>query len=136
MARLRKRAGKGTAAKQPTTPVDARDEVPGPSEDPATNLLLADVTIRAGSYILRRSVEKGFLSGRYGRDTARAIVQNKSLGKSLVSFALAKIATRTLPGAVIIGGGAIAKTLYDRRKGKRKAQRAGDKKLLEQAEGD
>ena len=113
-----------------------RKEVPGPSEDPATNIMLADVTIRAGSYILRRSVEKGFLRGRYGRDTARAMIQNKSLGKSLMSFALAKVATRNLPGAIIIGGGAIVKTLYDRRKGKRKARRDGDKALLDQAKGE
>ena len=114
----------------------SRKEVPGPSEDPATNIMLADVTIRAGSYILRRSVEKGFLRGRYGRDTARAMIQNKSLGKSLMSFALAKVATRNLPGAIIIGGGAIVKTLYDRRKGKRKARRDGDKALLDQAKGE
>ena len=110
-----------------------RADVPGPSEDPATNIMLADVTIRAGSYILRRSVEKGFLRGRYGRDTARDIIRNKSLGTSLMSFALARIATRSLPGAVLVGGGALAKTLYDRRKGKRKAERDGDRKLLEQA---
>ena len=113
-----------------------REEVPGPSENPATNIMLADVTIRAGSYILRRSVEKGFLRGRYGRDTARAMIQNKSLGTSLMSFALARIATRNLPGAILIGGGAIAKTLYDRRKGRRKAQRDGDKKLLDRAHGE
>lgn len=112
------------------------EEVPGPSENPATNIMLADVTIRAGSYILRRSVEKGFLRGRYGRDAARDMIRKKSLGTSLMSFALARIATRNLPGAILIGGGAIAKTLYDRRKGRRKAQRDGDKKLLDRAHGE
>ncbi len=110
--------------------------VPGPTENPATNLMMADVAIRAGSYIVRRAVEKGFLRGRYGKDTAREIVQNRTLGKSLVSFGLASLATRSLPGAVIVGGGAIAKALYDRRKGKRRQQIEGDRKLIEQAHSD
>lgn len=38
-----------------------------------------------------------------------------SLGKTLASGALLKIATRSVPGAIIIGGGWLAKTLYDRR---------------------
>lgn len=112
------------------------DGVPGPSDNPATNLMLADVAIRAGTYIVRRSIEKGFLRGRYGKQTARDIVENKSLGKSLLSFALAKVATRNLPGAVLIGGGALAKTLLDRRKSRHRAQADGDKALLEQARGE
>lgn len=84
------------------------------------NLMLADVAIRTGSYIARRTVEKGFLRKRFGTRTARAIVQHRTLTKSLASFGLATLATRSLPGAVIVGGGVLAKTLYDRRKGKRR----------------
>lgn len=109
-----------------------RRKVPGPSENPATNIIMADVAMRAGSYVLRSAVEKGFLRGRYGKDTASQIVSNKSLKKSLASFALAKLATRSLPGAVIVGGGMVAKTLFDRGRSRR-AQRAGDRELLEQA---
>ena len=57
--------------------------MPGPTENPATNLMMVDVAIRAGSYIARRSLEKGMLRGRYGKDTAREIVQNKTLGQTL-----------------------------------------------------
>ena len=109
-----------------------RKRVPGPSENPATNVIMADVAMRAGSYVLRSAVEKGFLRGRYGKDTASEIVSNKSLKKTLASFALAKLATRSLPGAIIVGGGMAAKTLFDRGRASR-ARRAGDRKLLEQA---
>ena len=42
------------------------------------------------------------LRGRYGKDTAREIVQNKTLGQTLVSFGLAKLATKNLPGALLV----------------------------------
>ena len=46
------------------------------------------------------------LRGRYGKETAREIVQNKTLGQTLVSFGLAKLATATCPARCIVGGGA------------------------------
>lgn len=115
---------------------DRTDGPSGPSDNPATNLLIADVAIRAGGYLVRRGVEKGFLAGRYGKDTAHAIVRNKSLKDTLVSAILARVATRSVPGAVVVGGGALAKTLLDRRKKRRHARAEGDKELLEQARGE
>ena len=112
------------------------DGMPGPTDNPATNLLMADVIIRAGSYVARRAIEKGMLRGRYGKDVARDIVRNKTLGQSLFSYGLAKIATKNLPGAVIVGGGALVKTLYDRRKSRRSQRREGDSELIEQAHRD
>lgn len=112
------------------------DGVPGPSDNPATNLMMADIAIRAGSYIVRRSIEKGFLRGRYGKHTAKAIVKNKTMGQTLLSFALARVATRNVPGAIVVGGGALAKTLLDRRKSRLHSKAEGDRDLLEQAHGD
>ena len=68
----------------------------------------------------------------YGKDTAREIVQNKTLGQTLVSFGLAKLATKNLPGALLVGGGAVVKSLYDRRRGQQQ-RREGDRDLIEQA---
>ena len=113
-----------------------RTKVPGPTENPATNLLVADIAIRAGSYLIRRSVEKGLLRNRYDKDTAREIIEKRSLRQSVVSSGLAMIASRSVPGAVIIGGGALAKSLYDRRKSKRRQQADGDTKLIEQAHSE
>ena len=112
------------------------DGIPGPSRNPATNFIIADVAIRAGSYLARRGVEKGLLANRYGKDTAHKIVENKSLKHTLISAALARVATRSVPGALVIGGGAIAKTLLDRRKSRLGAKAEGDRKLLEQAHGE
>ena len=110
--------------------------VPGPSQNPATNFILADIAIRAGAYLARRGVEKGLLANRYGRDTARDIVANKTMGQTLISLALARVATRSIPGAIVVGGGALAKALLDRRKNRLRAAAEGDRKLLDQARGE
>ncbi len=112
-----------------------RDRVPGPSSDPETNLIMADVAMRAGTTILRSAVEKGFLKGRYGSETASEIVSNRSVKKTLTSFALAKLATRSLPGAVLVSGGMLAKTLFDKGRARR-ARLRGDRRLREQAKND
>lgn len=108
-------------------------DVPGPSTNPATNFVLVDIAIRAGSYLARRGVERSLLTTRYGKNTAREIVASKTLGQTLLSLALARLATRSIPGAVVVGGAAAAKALLDRRKLRRHAQAEGDRQLLDQA---
>lgn len=110
--------------------------MPGPTANPATNFIMTDIAVRAGGYLARRSLEKAMLARRYGTPTAGAIVRRKSLRQTLISFVLARVATRSVPGAVIVGGGALAKALLDRRRNRRQAQREGDEKLLEQAHGE
>lgn len=109
-------------------------EVPGPSPNPATNLIMADIAMRAGSYILRDVVERGFLKGRYGKETAKEIVAGKSVPMTIASFAAAKVATRSVPGAVAVGGAILVKNLFDRSQRRRKAKKAGDQALLERAD--
>lgn len=107
--------------------------VPGPSTNPATNLIIHDIAIRAGGRLFRHAVEKGLLRGRYGGSGAKAIVENRSMIHTLLSGLLARTATRSLPGAAIIGTGLAAKTLYDRRQSKKAAKRSGDKTMAKLA---
>jgi hypothetical protein len=110
------------------------DNVFGPSTNPATNLIIQDVAMRAGGRLVRHTLEKGLLRGRYGGEAAKAIVENRSLVNTLVSGMLARYATRSLPGAILIGTGLVAKTLFDRGTSKRRARRAGDRTLKKMAE--
>lgn len=111
------------------------EHVPGPSTNPETNLIMANAIVRTGSILFRQAVEKRMLKDRYGKETARSIVENKSMGSTLFSLALSRIASRSSTGAIAVGGGMIAKTLYDRRRAK-KAQAKGDAHLLEDATED
>jgi hypothetical protein len=110
------------------------DAVLGPSTNPATNLIIQDIAMRAGGRLMRHTFEKGLLRGRYGGTGAKAIVENRSLAQTLASGLLARYATRSLPGAVLIGGGLVVKTLYDRSRSKRAAKRSGDTMLKKMAE--
>jgi hypothetical protein len=111
----------------------ARHDVPGPSPNPATNLIIHDVALRAGGRLMRHALEKGLLRNRYGR-SAKDMIENRSLVQALASYAVARMATRSLPGAVIVGGGLLAKTLFDRGRSRRKNRRDGDKALHKMAE--
>ena len=110
------------------------DGVPGPSPNPATNLLIHDVVIRTGGRLIRHTVEKGVLAGRYGGADAKKIIENRGIGQALVGTLIARLATRSLPGAVVVGSGLIVKTLYDRSRSKRAARRSGDRTLKKMGE--
>ena len=60
------------------------DTVVGPSTNPATNLIIQDIAMRAGGRLMRHTFEKGLLRGRYGGSGAKAIVENRSLAQTLV----------------------------------------------------
>lgn len=108
-------------------------EVAGPTPNPATNLLIHDILLRSGGRMLRLGLEKGLLRNRYGKSTAKEIVDNRTIVETLASYAVARVATRSVPGAIVVGGGILAKVLLDRRQSRRAAQREGDRKLREKA---
>ena len=108
-------------------------EVPGISPNPMTNLLLTDLVLRGGGQIMRHAVERSLLGTRYPRDKAKNIVKGRSMVQTMVGTALARIATRSVPGAILVGGAMLAKALYDRRQGVAAAKSKGKRKVHEQA---
>jgi hypothetical protein len=80
-------------------------EVPGISPNPMTNLLLTDLVLRGGGQIMRHAVERTLLGTKYPKDKAKNIVKGRSMVQTIVGTALARIATRSVPGAIIVGGG-------------------------------
>jgi hypothetical protein len=118
----------GSAAK--TTASKAK----GPSPNPMTNLIIADIALRGGGRLLRHVVETTLLGVKYTPDKARQIVKGRSMTQSLIGTAVARVATRSVPGALLVGGGLIAKTLYDLSQDRRKAQAEGAREVEEQAD--
>jgi len=117
----------GNAGEGSTDP--AREKVPAPSgsgPNPLTNLVMADIALRGGGRLLRHAVERGLLQTKYSAGKARKIIRRRSMAQTLISTALARVATRSVPGAIIVGGGMLAKTLYDRRKGAGRARTKDD----------
>jgi len=124
MARNKRTSARDTARTNDREPESATpaereaDSFIGPSPDPGTNLLLADLALQGGSLLVRKGLEKGFLGEKYAPAKAAQILKRRTLGQALVGSALVKLATRSVPGAIVVGGGLLAKTLYDRRKQK------------------
>ena len=109
------------------------DEAAGLSPNPATNLLIADLALRGGSRLLRHAIERTVLGAKFSPDKAKKIVKGRSMVETLIGTAAARIATRSVPGAIVVGGGLLAKTLYDRREGKRAARAKGQHAIAEPA---
>lgn len=117
----RKAAGKVAEAARDDTAggtKNAGPSIPGPSTNAMTNLILADIALRAGGALLRRGVERGLLGNKTGTAKAKKIIRGRTMGETLIGTALARVATWSVPGAIMVGGGLLAKTLYDRRHGK------------------
>lgn len=109
------------------------NELIGPSPNPATNLIIADIALRTGVTLARRAVEHGLLGTQYSKGKATAILKGRTIGESVVHGVLARIALTSVPGAIIVGGALVAKTLHDRSRA-RKAEAEGASQLDEMAE--
>lgn len=113
-------------AKKPTksTKPSAGSVLPSePDHYPASNLMLADVIMRMGTGIVRKGVERTFLRGRYGKATAKNLTKNRSMGQTLTTTAIAKIGTKSIPGAALVTGGLVVKLLFDRSKARQDARK-------------
>lgn len=109
--------------------------VPGPSTDPATNLLILDVAMRGAAFAASRGVEKALLRTRYQREKAKAIMEGRGFLASVVATGAARMASRSVPGFLLVAGGLLAKAAFDRSQSRRKARREGERQFDEQAEG-
>ena len=117
-SKLGKVADAGKAVRRQASKVGEKArEVPPPSPNPMTNLLIADIALRGGGRLLRHVVERTLLKAKYSPDAAKGIVKGRGMAEALIGTAVARVATRSVPGAILVGGGLLAKTLYDRRKG-------------------
>ena len=106
----------------------------GPSPNPMTNLLIADLALRGGGQLLRHMVERTMLGAKFSPAKAKNIIGGRSMLQTLLGTAAARIATRSVPGAILVGGGLLAKTLFERSQDKRSTRAQGQREITAQAE--
>lgn len=109
-------------------------KVPGPSSNPATNLLVMDVAMRGLSMITGRAIEKALLRMRYSDGKAADIVKGRSMVRSMAATSAARVATRSVPGFLLVTGGMLAKAVFDRSLGRRESIRRGEESFEKQAD--
>ncbi len=127
----------GEKLERATDGLPDRDEpVPGPSPNPATNLIIHDILLRSAGRLSRMAVEKAVLGRQYGQQFAKDAVENRSLVHTLAAYGVTKVATKSVPGALIVGTGLALKVLFDRSQSRRKSRRQGNRTLRRQADPD
>ncbi len=105
-------------------PADAA-ETPAAAETVAQSII-ATVALRTGNALLKQSVERGIMgrapgvvkaaaTAAAGIKLPKAARPKRSLGTRIAMAAATRIATRSVPGAIVVGGALLAKALYDRK---------------------
>jgi hypothetical protein len=100
--------------------------VPLPSPVAATNLVIADIVLRAAGGLLRDRLEKGLLVKSYDRSKADKLVDGRGVASSLALWGASHLARRSPLGLAVVAGGLAAKVFYDRGKRIEKKRRAKD----------
>lgn len=90
--------------------------LPLPSPIAGTNLMIANIVLRAASGLLRNRLEKGLLVASYDKAKADRLVDGRTVVMSVALWGASRIATRSPVGLALVTGGLAAKVLYDRGK--------------------
>ena len=109
-----------TAGKAKAKAQDAVAKLPPLSPNPMTNLLITDIAMKVGGGLARRALQSTLLGAKYSDQKAKDIVKGRTLTQTLITTAVARIATRSVPGALLVGGGllaAVAARAFSRRRG-------------------
>jgi hypothetical protein len=131
MARARgpaKRARRGTkpAPQADQPPATGPAGLPLPSPKAGTNLVIADIVLRAAGGLLKDRLERGLLTASYDKAKADRLVDGRSVVTSVALWSASHLARRSPVGLAVVAGGLAAKVLYDRGKrleAKRRARR-------------
>lgn len=94
-----------------------------PSPEATTNLLIADIVVRGASSLFRQSVERRVAKASVEDEgDADALLDGRTLIKSLAIYGASKLATRSPVGLGLVAGSLALKTLYDRGKARQKRE--------------
>jgi hypothetical protein len=123
------RSAKGTGRGAKATPETALSPATAPDSGPetspeilglvaGTNLVIADIVLRAAGSLLNKRMEKGLLVARTGASIGTANPdqpegKGRAIATSLALWGASRLATRSPLGLAVVAGGLAAKLLYD-----------------------
>lgn len=87
-----------------------------PSPVAGTNLVIADIVLRAAGGLLRKRMEKGLIIASYDKARAEKLVDGQSVVTTAALWGASRMASRSPVGLAVVAGGLVAKVLYDRGK--------------------
>lgn len=124
------RRGKGKALAAAGTEVEqtpGKGKLPLPSPVAGTNLVIADIVLRAAGGMLRERMERGLLVKNFDETKAVRLLDRRGIATSFALWGASRLARRSPLGLAVVAGGLAAKVFYDRGKrleAKRKARKA------------
>lgn len=87
-------------------------------------MVVSEIVLRSVGRLTRHALEKAIARRRHAPAKAKAIVDNRTILHTVAAYGVTKLATRSVPGALLVGGGLLAKTLYDRGAARRQSRKA------------
>lgn len=115
----------GLSSGETEAPTKSSRSLPLPSDNPVTNLLIAEIVLRGASTLLRKNVEKEVVkASTETQEEAIEVLDGRTLITTLGLYGASKLATRSLPGLALVTGGLVLKTLYDRGKTVQRGKRS------------
>ncbi|WP_416832610.1 MAG: hypothetical protein ACMUJI_06550 [Erythrobacter sp.] len=115
----RKASDKETSAPESAQKPPRR--LPLPSDNPTTNLVIADIVLLGASTLLRQKVERQVVkASAHSSEEERKVLDGRSMLTTLGLYGASRLATRSVPGLALVTGGLVLKTLYDRGKAVRR----------------
>lgn len=98
----------------------ANDDVPAKA---APGRRIAGWALRKGVNIARGAVDRRVSFGGLTSTEIQQALTGRSLVGGTAAVIVTRLATRSVPGALLVGGGLVAKALFDRRRSRRARQR-------------
>jgi hypothetical protein len=92
--------------------------------DFGASMIVSEILLRSAGRMTRHTLEKAVARRRFDPAKAKAIVENRSIAHTMIAYGITKLATRSVPGALLVGGGLLAKTLFDRGGERRKLRKS------------
>ncbi len=84
-----------------------------------------DILLRSFGKIVRRRIESGLLNRTRESDETKLLIESRSLVQAVATYGVARVATKSVPGAILVGSGLVMKMLFDRSQARRDAKRQG-----------
>ncbi len=110
---------------KPTTPTNR----PRPGE------MVIDIALHEGTQLARRAIHKQLSKVGVSSLDPATIEAGQSFSRQLIASAIARLASRSVPGTMVVGAGLLAKGLYERRRIRREREKA-EQQAAAEAEAD
>ena len=88
--------------------------------------MIVDIALREGALLARRAVQRNLARAGVTGKRAGRFASGEGFTKRLAATTIAHLAARSVPGTILVGGGLLAKALYELRKSRNTPEDGGE----------